>query len=100
MFLVNNLIRLKDPDPDKRGGKTPPVCSALAALPALLAQFGHDLRDVNIGGHLGLLLLLLLPEDDGAETGPPLLCVLLQLGITGEPKIRIMKKDEEKSSGD
>lgn len=70
------------------------MCSGLAALPALLAEFGHDLRDVNIGGHLGLLLLLLLPEDDGAQTGPPFLRVLLQLGITGKP--RSNKNNEER----
>ncbi len=61
-------------------------------LLALLAEFAHDLCDVNIGGHLGLLLLLQLPEDDGAETGPSLLCILLQLGITGRPQ----KKREER----
>lgn len=51
--------------------------------PALFAQFAHDLRDVDGGGRLGLLLLLHLPQDDGAETGPPVPGVLLQLGLAG-----------------
>lgn len=78
-------------------------------LLALLAEFAHDLCDVNggTGGHLGLQLLLLLPEYDGAETGPSLLCILLQLGITGRPQKsqrgnpRVdekVKKREEKES--
>ena len=65
------------------------LCSSLRrrrrrGVLALLAEFAHDLCDVNgaAGGQLGLLLLLHLPEDDGAETGPPVLCILLQLGIT------------------
>lgn len=50
-----------------------------------MAEFAHDLCDVNrgTGGHLGLLLLLLLPDDDGTETGPSVSCILLQLGVTG-----------------
>lgn len=55
-------------------------------LLALFAEFAHDLCDVNIGGHLGLLLLLELAEDDGAQTGPSVLCILLQLSITGGGK--------------
>lgn len=53
-------------------------------LLALLAQFAHDLCDVHgsAGGHLGLQLQLLLPEDDGAEAGAPLPGILLQLGVT------------------
>ena len=59
--------------------------SALASrhgpLFALLAEFAHDLRDVHgaAGRQLGPLLLLHLPHGDGAEAGPPLLRVLLQL---------------------
>lgn len=55
---------------------------------ALLAEFAHDLCDINggTGSHLRPLLLLLLPEDDGAETGPSVLCVLLQLGVTKRPE--------------
>jgi len=51
---------------------------------ALLAEFAHDLSDVDggVGGHLGLLLLLLLPDDDGAETGTSVSGILLQLGFT------------------
>lgn len=52
--------------------------------PALLAQFAHDLRDVDGSSHLGLLLLLHLPQDDGTQTGPPVPGILLQLGLTGE----------------
>lgn len=52
-------------------------------LPALFAQFAHNLRDVDGGGHLGLLLLLHLPEDDGTQTGPAVLRILLKLGLTG-----------------
>lgn len=58
-------------------------------LLALFAEFAHDLCDVDSGGHLGLLLHLQLPEDDGAQTGPSVLCVVLQLGITG-------RKDERR----
>lgn len=65
-------------------------------LLALLAKFAHDLRDVNIGGHLGLLLLLQLPEDDGAETGPSLLGIVPQLGLTGRERRR---RERETSEG-
>lgn len=53
-------------------------------LLALLAEFAHDLCNVNwgVGGHLGPLLLLLLPDDDGAKTGPPVPGILLQLHFT------------------
>lgn len=57
-------------------------------LRPLLAEFGHDLCDVNggVGRHLGPLLLLLLSEDDWAETGPSVLGVVLQLGIAVRPE--------------
>lgn len=57
---------------------------------ALLAEFAHDLCNVNwgVGSHLGPLLLLLLPDDDGAETGPSVPGVLLQLDFTGGNKKR------------
>lgn len=54
----------------------------------LLAEFAHDLCDIDrgTGSHLRPLLQLLLPEDDGAETGPSVLCILLQLGVTARPE--------------
>lgn len=74
---------------------------------ALLAQFAHDLCDVNrgTGGHLGSELLLLLPEDDGAETGPSVFRILLQLGVTGRREDVIHEvwdgeeKEEERRGG-
>lgn len=64
-------------------------------LLALFAEFAHDLCDVDCGGHLGLLLHLQLPEDDGAQARPPVLCVVLQLGVTG----RRDERRQEKSQG-
>ena len=55
----------------------------------LFTEFAHDLRDVNVGGHLGLLLLLPLLQDDGAQAGLPVLGVVLQLSITGRQKPNI-----------
>lgn len=70
------------------------LCSVLRTrghILALLAEFAHDLRDINggTGSHPGPLFLLLLPEDNGAETGPSVLRVLLQLGVARRPEILI-----------
>lgn len=53
-------------------------------LSFFLSQFAHNLCDVHrtTGSQLGLLCLLLLPQDDGTQTGPSLFGILLQLGIT------------------
>lgn len=62
------------------------------------AEAAHDLRDVHGGArrHLGPLLLLLLPEDNGAEAGPSVLGVVLQLGVTRTPEIcGFIKRVEE-----
>lgn len=66
-------------------------------LLALLAEFAHDLCDIDgaAGRQLGLLLQLLLPDDDGAEAGPPVPCVLLQLGITGRWRDRTVERRRE-----
>lgn len=60
-------------------------------------QFAHDLLDVHwaAGGHLGLLLLCLLVQDDGVDARLALSSVLLQLrvpvgGGTGREDVALM----------
>lgn len=57
-----------------------------SCLLGLFTEFAHNLCDVDVGGHLGLLLLLLLLQDDGAQTGLPVLGVVLQLSIAEDDK--------------
>lgn len=75
---------------EERGGEKrasfPARCRRRSCLLGLFTEFAHNLCDVDVGGHLGLLLLLLLLQDDGAQTGLPVLGVVLQLSITEEDK--------------
>ena len=53
-------------------------------LPVDFAHHGLDIDRSGGSGRLSLLLLLLLPEDDGMDAEAPVLSVLLQLGRTRE----------------
>lgn len=56
----------------------------LCLFSLFLFQFAHDLCDIYwaTGCQFCLLFLFLLSQNDGTQTGPPPLSILLQLGIT------------------
>lgn len=87
-FTAEPRVTLSERSEGTHPASSPARCRRRSCLLGLFTEFAHNLCDVDVGGHLGLLLLLLLLQDDGAQAGLPVLGVVLQLSITEEDKTK------------